>query len=470
MSQFIGKRFTVFTDHKPLEKMNMKARTDEELGDLTYYLSQFNFEVIYSPGKYNIEADSLSRNPVLEACENQNDSLKLVNFIKLQDIQNDQEINDDIKQNKNKLILKDKIYYKKIGKKERIILTEEFSKKIINKIHYNYCHIGTQQIKRKIMPFYAAKNLTSNIKYICDDCEICIRNKSRGKFKFGLMSHLGPATFPFEIVSIDTIGGFGGSRSTKTYLHLLVDHFSRYAYILTSKTQNSSDFIKLVKKVIDGNKIGLILSDQYPGINSKEFKNFLAIENIPLIFTAVNSPFSNGLNERLNQTLVNKIRCRINERKDKLSWTTIAHECTQKYNETEHTVTGFSPKYLLEGKNTDILPDELKQEISNNDLMKDRKVALENTIKSHKYNKQYFDKNRKKSELKVGDLVYVENGNRLNRRKLDELRIGPYEILEKISNSIYRVNTGYKKCESNHFHISKLIPVSNNHMFNSIVG
>ena len=59
----------------------------------------------------------------------------------------------------------------------------------------------------------------------------------------------------------------------------------------------------------------MFLSDQYPGINSKEFKSFLRKENIPIIFTAVNAPFSNGLNERLNQTLVNKIRCTINGKK-----------------------------------------------------------------------------------------------------------------------------------------------------------
>lgn len=44
--------------------MNIKARTDEELGDLTYYLSQYDFEIKYSPGKYNLEADCLSRNLV----------------------------------------------------------------------------------------------------------------------------------------------------------------------------------------------------------------------------------------------------------------------------------------------------------------------------------------------------------------------------------------------------------------------
>lgn len=455
----IGKTFTVFSDHKPLEKMNIKARTDEELGDLTYYLSQFNFKIIYSPGKYNIEADTLSRNPVLESYENQDSSLKVVNFVKLEDIRNDQDKNEDIKQNINKHIFKHNIYYRKIGKNEKIVLTEEFSKKIIKHVHHYYCHIGRRQMENKIKPFYQAKNLSDNIKKVCENCAVCIKNKSRGQHKFGLMSHLGPATYPFEIVSIDTIGGFGGSRSTKKYLHLLVDHFTRYAYILTSKTQSAHDFIKLVQKVTSDYKIDLILSDQYPGINSKDFKIFLEKEGIPIVFTAVNAPFSNGLNERLNQTLVNKIRCKVNERRDKIAWTTIAHECTERYNETEHSVTGFSPKYLLQGKNVDILPDELKQNITDSYILRDRKIALENSIKSHNYNKQKFDKNRKHCELKVGDLVFVENGNRLNRKKLDELKIGPYQIVDKISNTIYKVNTGHRKSESNLFHITKLIPV-----------
>lgn len=116
--KLIDRKFTVFSDHKPLQNMNIKSRTDEELGDLTYYLSQYNFEVIYSPGKDNLEVDCLSRNPVLDANENKDEPLKVVNLIKLEDILKDQEMNLDIGKQKENLMEKNKLYYKKRKKKK----------------------------------------------------------------------------------------------------------------------------------------------------------------------------------------------------------------------------------------------------------------------------------------------------------------------------------------------------------------
>ncbi|CAH2093959.1 unnamed protein product [Euphydryas editha] len=130
----IGKKFTIYSDHKPLENMNIKCRTDEELGDLTYYLSQYDFTVKYIPGKENVEADCLSRNPVLEPEDNKEELLKIVNLIQIKDIVEDQEKNENIIEKKHNLIHKNKIYYKKIKKYEKIILSEEFSKKFIKKV------------------------------------------------------------------------------------------------------------------------------------------------------------------------------------------------------------------------------------------------------------------------------------------------------------------------------------------------
>ncbi|KAI4476755.1 hypothetical protein M0804_013372 [Polistes exclamans] len=234
-------------------------------------------------------------------------------------------------------------------------------------MHKEWGHTGMIQTKMKISPYYTAKNLEENIKKICRECDICVKNKSREQGKFGLMSQLGPATKAFEIVSIDTIGEFGGTRSTKKYIH-----FTRYAFILTSKTQNANDFIKLVESLLQIDKIETILTDQYPGLNSKEFIDYVKKKNMQLIFTAVNAPFSNDLNERLNQTLINRIR-----------W--------------------FTPEYLLHGTDTSNIPRELRRKKNGKDWVKDKKLALERTLKSHNSNKNIFDRNRKDYEFKVGD-------------------------------------------------------------------
>lgn len=454
----IGNSFTIYTDHKPLENLNIKNRTDDELGDMTHYLSQYNFVIKYHPGRNNTEADCLSRNPVYESHENEEDNLKTINIIKFEEILDDQNKNSNIK-NKHNFIRENDIYYKRNNKKNKIVLSEDYSKVLIKKVHEHYCHIGINQIESKIRPFYTAPNLLDNIKLICRQCEVCIKNKTRLNRKYGLMSQLGPAEKPFQIMSIDTVGGFGGKRSSKRYLHLLMDHFTRYAYISCSKTQLAKDFIKLIDRVIKDNEVEILLSDQYPALNSEEFKRYLKDHSVNLIFTAVDAPFSNGHNERLNQTLVNRIRCTLNSKGNKKSWTTVVMECVKAYNLTNHTVTGYSPLYLLSGEPTDLLPTNLnRKQMEPGELEKDRKIAFLRSKKSHELNKAIFDKNRIDHKFQKGDMVYIMDCNKLNRSKMDEIRIGPFEIQEIISNSICRINTGKSKKSLGYYHVTKLIP------------
>ncbi len=458
--RLLGIPFEIITDHKPLANMNINTKTDDELRELILQISQFNYRITYRPGKTNLEADCLSRNPVLDSQE-ANSELKVVNLINLEDILQDQKtIALQDLQKKIKIINKqNNVLFTTHKESNKIIISDEFAQELIKKVHFKFGHIGATQMELTILPFFYNVNLVNLIQNFVKTCSICIKNKTRLNPKFGLMSQLGPATKPFQFMSIDTIGGFAGNNSNKKYIHLLMDHFTRFAYAITSSNQKATDFIKLINLVLkDGSKIENLLSDQYAGLTSSSFKNFLKDNNINLIFTAVDCPFSNGMIERLNQTLVNKLRCKINENNNnnQKPWPKLFTECLDEYNNTVHTSTKFTPNYLMHGIQSKVVK-EFNFNVKSN-LSEDRHTAFLNSQRNHLNNRKKYDKNRLEPKFYIGQLVYIQHGNSLNRNKLSEIRTGPFKILSKVSNNLFEVDSGYKTKESNIFHVSKLHP------------
>ena len=347
------------------------------------------------------------------------------------------------------------IAFKCLKNRHRIIVSKHFGESLVRKVHEFYGHIGAHHLAEKLRPLYYFQNMDSMIDTFCKKCEICIKKKSRRCRLLGKMSKLGPATKPFEIMSVDTVGGFSGNRSPKKYMHILVDHFTRKAFISTTKTQTTRDFIKLIDRVTRDENVHTILADQYSALNSKDLKMYLRDRGVKLVLTSVNNPESNGLNERLNQTLVNRIRCKINS-DTRRPWSVIAEECVDEYNRTDHSVTKFSPDYLMYGRRTHIVPQEL---IEDRDLAHDRKEAFIKSQKNFMKNKERIDRNRKEQDIKPNDFVFVETGSKLNRNKLAEIRLGPFRVLNKLSNTMFEIDSGKRKKESNIFHVSKLVPV-----------
>lgn len=448
----IGRHFTVYTDHKPLEKLNLKSRPDEELGDIANYLLQFHFDIVYRPGTSNSEADCLSRNPVLpEDSEDCDKDLQTVNYLSLDQIKSIQSTLPITPQDfhQHDMILR------KVRGRNKIVLPQKDGIELLKKIHNNLGHVGASILYNTLKNDYFFPKMYILALKVSRTCETCLRNKIRRKIESSTLGHFGPATRPFQIMSLDTVGGFSGRGSSHRYLHILGDNFTRYAYILTSQNQNTKTFIKFIKSVLKDVKFETLFSDQYGGLSSKEFQKFLKENNISHCFTAVDHPSSQGLVERLNQTLVNRMRCKHNEEGANGSWTRVAHDCTDEYNRTIHSSTGFAPEYLAYKKKEVISP--LPSVSSYN---QDLQTAFSNSQKSHLRNKERLDKGKKEIVFDEGDMVFIDNGNKLNREKLDPVRIGPFKIIKKISNSIYEIKVGRK---GNHdtrlYHVSKMIKV-----------
>lgn len=301
----LGRRFTVITDHKPLQHLNLKARTDEELGDLAHELLQFDFEVLYRPGTLNSEADCLSRNPVLPSCNDSDPILPVFNFLTIDAIRNLQ--SDIIRDDSD--VVKDGVVFRKFRKKWCIVISVEAGSRLLPDVHRHFGHVGPKHMMNIISKNFYFHGMTRLIREYCASCNICIMNKTRRSRRSGKLGILGPATAPFQIMSLDTIGGFSDGKSSNRYLHLLVDHFSRFAYISCTRGQSAREMITLIHSVHSRNPISVLLTDQYGGLTSDEFQAYCSSSGIDHVFAAVDSAFSVGLNERSNQTIVNRVRC-----------------------------------------------------------------------------------------------------------------------------------------------------------------
>ncbi|GFX98330.1 retrovirus-related Pol polyprotein from transposon 17.6 [Trichonephila clavipes] len=244
---------------------------------------------------------------------------------------------------------------------------------------------------------------------------------------------------PFEMISLDTVGGFNYHNSQKKYLHIVLDHATRYAWTFPSKSVTSETYTNCLKQIFSIQCPKQLLSDRNAAFTSSKFKKFLKHHNIRQLLTSANRSQCNGKNERVNQTLVAKLRCKVNST-TKTPWTKLLEQVTYEYNNSPHDVTGFPPAYLMFGTlpYDSPLPNQVK--LNYPPIQQARQIAVNRTIKHHKINKQRYDKHYVDAKFKVGDLVLYQNFSYPNSSKLQSPYNGPFKVVRKLSNVTYEID------------------------------
>jgi len=427
-----GNKFTIHTDHAALCWIAKIKSPKGRLFRWSLKLSMYDYEVKYQKGKTNYEADMLSRNPITH----------FLSPIELADHQNLDNIN-----NKKYVKYNNVLTIKKRGLIKSVV-PPSLREKLLKLAHENSGHSGVSKIIKLISPLYYWPGIIQDISNYVKHCEICQLNKKSKQKKFGLMQSLPPAEDPFDLISIDTIGGLQHYGSTKKYIHLVVDHATRYIWTFASKSCTTDSYINCLNKVFQIQKPKKFLSDRAASFTSPRFKRYLVNNNVKQLLTSSSHPQGNGLNERSNQTIIVRLRCRYNNLKNKNPvWTKLLEEVTADYNNTPHNVTGFTPAYLLYGKLPYSSPLEQTQLYPSIEIA--REQAFNNSVIAHNKSKIRYDKRFQESPFEVGDIVLLENFYHPDNRKLQSPNIGPYTIVNKISSVAFEIDKPQQNLNKN---------------------
>ncbi|UYV82711.1 hypothetical protein LAZ67_22000653 [Cordylochernes scorpioides] len=381
-----GIKFTIYTDHQALQWLKTIKNPSGRLFRWSLRLSTYNYEIHSLKGSQQYEADLLSRNP-------------FVGFVSADIIKQHQPTASPFNIDTNGLHT---ITRKGVIK---IIIPETLQHTLMNKVHQEYNHPGISQMTRIITAQYYWKGISKSIEKFVKSCHTCqIIKRPKGK-PYGALGQIPPPQQPFDLISIDTIAGFSKYGHSKTYLHVIVDHLTRYAWTFPSKSTSTLTYIQTLKTVLQQGSPKRLLSDRAPAFTSEKFRKFLITHGIQPLLTTSNNPQANGLIERLNATITGKLRLAYLEN-PKASWTQLVKRVTQTYNNTPHSVTSFPPTYLM----FNVIPPDLRTHLNPYPKINiAREIANSRTQNKHKRDKETFDKQHRTPHFEVNDLVLVKN-------------------------------------------------------------
>ena len=532
--------FQVYTDNNPLTYVLSSAKLNAVGMRWVNELADFNFAINYKPGKTNVDADYLSRRPMdiaelKKSCTESVDPQSLgavmsgveyggpvvssaVVASKLE-LKADSEMatvsKEELKQAQQsdpvvgpvyravvagskpgkkewlefgslsrvlmrsfgKLKVKDGVLCRDTVNFKQIVLPQCYYNLVYEELHQKMGHVGVEKVCDLAQRRFYWPRMCDDIKnFIQKKCK-CVANKQPNvKEKAPLQSIA--AQYPFQMISIDYIeldrckGGF-------KYGLVAVDHFTRFCQFYATRTKSSQAAAQKIFNdfILQWGFPSRIHHDQGGEFNSGLFKELHRLAGIKSSNTTPYHPQGDGQCERLNRTLVNMLKTLSG--KEKSDWKSHLPKLAYAVNSTRNKTTGFSPHYLMFGREAVLPIDQVFRGVegSSADIVKSHsqfvedweksmtlafEIARKNIDKSAAYNKSNYDKRAKAVELEVGDQVLVRNmrqktGKRKMRSYYEENIFKVTEVRDNVL--VYKIQNVKNTKDVRLVHRNKLLRV-----------
>ncbi|UYV67118.1 hypothetical protein LAZ67_4003958, partial [Cordylochernes scorpioides] len=459
-----GRHFKIVTDHHALCWLkNLKDPTGR-LARWALKIQEYDFDIIHKSGKKHLDADGLSRGPLPETDWDEDFERLFLNQITDEEDKFIESVKKNLNGSRRSIAQnfkeEDGCLFKKNPNSEGrawLLVVPEKKKREIMKEYHNHMsngHLGVARTMYRIKSKYFWPSMLKDVSEFVKTCHLCQSRKGSNQLPSGLLQPIPPANFPFERIGIDFVAPLPSTKNRKKWIIVLTDYYTRYAETRAVSEATVKEVSKfLVEDIfLRHGAPQYLISDRGSQFTSNLMKKVMKTCKIKHCFTTSYHPQTNGLTERLNRTLINMLSMYVNT--DQKNWDEILPFITHAYNTTIQETTGYSPFFLMFGREpTSLLDDRnISVDIDKDDydeyikhhldkINRTRKLVINNTIKTQEKMKKNYDKKHMERSYEPGELVAVWTPIRKIGKCEKVLRkyFGPYRILKKLPNVNYLI-------------------------------
>ena len=314
-------------------------------------------------------------------------------------------------------------------------------------------HQGIARTKLKVQERFFWHNMNSAIGTHVIQCEVCELNKKNCRQgRQGMQEYQAGA--PMERVHIDFLGPLPKTHRDNEYILVMVDQFTKWVECVPLPNQTAE---VTAKAAVDQffSRFGCpfqVFSDQGRNFESKLFQALCDTLQIHKARTTPYRPSANGQVERFNRTLMDAIRCYVDESQD--NWDLYLQQITGAIRSSVNRSTGYTPNMLMLGREINLpadlmFPQAILKACDEDDYVSKLTSRIQ-TAHDTARTKLQSNLERMKRDYDVriltrnydeGDIVYLLDSATVKGKckKLSSPWKGPGLIVKKISASLFRI-------------------------------
>jgi transposase InsO family protein/cbb3-type cytochrome oxidase subunit 3 len=217
-------------------------------------------------------------------------------------------------------------------------------------MHNGFGHPGVSRCLATARLRYTWINMRKDIKNYVSECRQCQLRKAYNCQTKVPIQEYPTCCLPLDRVHMDLTGELPMTEDGNKYLFVVKDAKTKFVWVFPIKNKKAETIVKIFMKEIV-NKWGtpkLVVTDK-----GTEFKNALMEQvsrllDIEKINTTPSNPRSNGSVEKHNNTMKDMLSFYVNVRHD--DWDSHIDHITGLYNSTVSRSTGYTPYYLMFGR------------------------------------------------------------------------------------------------------------------------